>query len=249
MKAVSVPALLLTSRFHAENGAIIQLLTADGLRAGYVQGAHSRYHRPLLLAGNYLQASWREKIGRSLPSIRLELLHSRARAIGHPLPALLLSWICPFIAAILPESQPEPYLFQSLKRLLDIVEETAEPILWMAELVRFELLLLSELGYGLNLSRCVITGKEEYLDWVSPKHHAAVSRQAARGYETKLLALPEFLQKPFAHINKKMPDKMALQQGWRLSGYFLKRHFDTVYYQRFFIIRYLLIKNFMKIEK
>ncbi|MFT8737052.1 MAG: DNA repair protein RecO [Zymomonas mobilis] len=245
MKAVSVPALFLTSRSHAENGAIIRVLTAGGLRAGYVQGAHSRYRRPLLLAGNYLQASWREKLGRSLPSITLELLHSRARVIGHPLPALFLSWICPFTAAILPEAQPEPYLFQSLKRLLDIVEETAEPLLWMAELVRFELLLLSELGYGLQLSSCVMTGQDDHLEWVSPKHHAAVSQQAAKGYETKLLALPPFLKIPRSVFFCDLPDKNALQQGLKLSGFFLRYHFDAPYYRRFFEVRQRLIRNFM----
>lgn len=245
MKSVSVSALLLTSRFHSENGAIIRLLSEKGLRTGYMQAAHSRYRRPLLFPGNYVQASWRDKSGHALPSINIELRHSRGLVMEHPLAALFLSWICPFTAAVLPEGQPEPYLFQGLKRLLDIIEKTNEPFLWMTELVRFELLLLSELGYGLHLSRCIITGKKEYLDWVSPKHHAAVSRQAAEGHETKLLVLPQFVKRAFLESYPELPDKKALLQGLKLSGFFLKFHFETTYYHRFFKVRQRLIKNFM----
>ncbi|MFT8450733.1 MAG: DNA repair protein RecO [Zymomonas mobilis] len=245
MKKISVPALLLTSRFHSENGAIIRLLTEQGLLTGYIQGAHSRYRRPLLFVGNYVQASWRDKVGRSLPSINIELRHSRGLIMEHPLAALFLSWICPFTASVLPEGQPEPYLFQNLKRLLAIIEKTDEPVLWMTELVRFELLLLSELGYGLHLSRCIITGQEACLDWVSPKHHAAVSRQAAQGHEKKLLVLPDFLKAPFSVSCLDLPDQEALQQGLKLSGFFLRFHFEAAYYHRFFGVRQRLIKNFM----
>ncbi|AEI37459.1 DNA repair protein RecO [Zymomonas mobilis] len=246
MSSVSTSSLLLTSRPHGESGAVIRFLTEKGLQAGYVQGAKSRHRRPLLLAGNQLQASWRNKAGYSLPSIQIELLHSRASMITDPLRALVLGWICPFTASILPEAQPEPRIFSALNHLLNITEKSIQPIVSLAELVRFELLLLSELGYGLSLSRCIFTGKSDNLTWVSPKHHAAVSQQVAQGHEAKLLPLPQFLQKKRGHTEDHIPDWLALQKGLRLSGFFLNRHFNSFYHRRLFSARDRLIRHITK---
>lgn len=207
---------------HGEHGTVARLLTpADGLRAGYVRGGRSRRLRPVLLAGNVVQAEYRARTEEQLPALTVELVHSRAPLHGEPLAAAAIDWATALAAAALPEAQPYPRLHAALDGVLSAVEAAPAARGWAAALVRYELLVLSELGFGLDLSACVVTGARDGLGFVSPKSGAAVSVAAGAAYIDRLLRLPPFL---LAGGEAGWDD---IIDGLRLTGHFLARDILT----------------------
>jgi len=211
-------AIILSVRHHGEHGAIVRALTADhGVQPGYVRGGRSRQLRPVLQAANGVRAEWRARTGEQLPALTVELAQTRAGSHGEPLAAAALEWATALTAAALPEAQPFPRLFTALAGLLAAIGVAPAARDWAAALVRFELLLLAQLGFGLDLKKCVVTGDAADLAFVSPRSGGAVSRGAAAGYEERLLPLPAFLRDGGA------ADWPAVFEGLRLTGYFLAR--------------------------
>jgi DNA repair protein RecO (recombination protein O) len=194
MAALSTPAIVCALRHHGEHGAIARLLTPDhGLIAGYVRGGRSRQMRPVLVPGNVVQAEFRARTQEQLAGLTVELAHSRAPLLAEPLPAAAIDWACALTAAALPEEIPYPHLHEALDGVLSAIEAAPAARGWAVALVRYELLLLAELGFGLDLTRCAATGMAQDLAFVSPRSAAAVSRAGAVGYEALLLPLPPFL--------------------------------------------------------
>ncbi|NJC33018.1 DNA repair protein RecO (recombination protein O) [Sphingomonas jejuensis] len=191
---VLTDAIVLGARGHGEHGAIVRAMTpADGMLAGYVRGGQSRRLRPILVPGNIVRAEYRARVDTQLPAMTAELVHSRAPLLSEPLPAAAIEWSTALAAAVLPEGQSDPAMFDALSGLLGAVEAAPSARGWAAALVRFELLLLTALGVGLDLTRCVVTERADDLAFVSPKSARAVSRSAAAGHEARLLPLPAFL--------------------------------------------------------
>lgn len=189
------PAIVLAVRSHGEHGAIVRALTpADGVQAGYVRGGRSRGLRPILQPANTILGEWRARTADQLPALTVELVHSLAALHAEPLPAAALEWATALTAAALPEAQPYPRLHAALGGLLDAVEAAPAARGWAGALARYELLLLAELGFGLDLDHCVVSGATDDIAFVSPKSGRAVSRTAAAGYEDRLLPLPAFLR-------------------------------------------------------
>jgi DNA repair protein RecO (recombination protein O) len=218
MPHLSTTAIVCALRHHGEYGAIARLLTpGDGLLPGYVRGGRSRAMRPVLLPGNVVVAEFRARTEDQLAGLTVELAHSRAPLHAEPLPAAAIDWSCALTAASLPEGTPYPALHQALSGLLDAVEAAPAARGWAAALVRYELLLLAELGFGLDLTRCAALGDTNDLAYVSPRSAAAVSRTAAVGYESRLLPLPPFL------LEGGMGDWDQIVDGLRLTGFFLER--------------------------
>lgn len=218
MPALITPALVCAARHHGEHGAIARLLTPHhGLLAGYVRGGRSRAMRPVLLPGNAVKAEFRARTEEQLAGLSLELEHSRAPLLSEPLPAAAIDWACALTAAALSEGTPHPALFQALDGVLGAVEAAPAARGWAAALVRYELLLLAELGFGLDLGRCAASGGDTDLAFVSPRSAAAVSRTGAEGYESRLLPLPAFL------LEGGTGDWRAVLDGLRLTGFFLER--------------------------
>src|SRR5206468_9210052 len=123
-----------------------------------------------------------------------ELVHSRGPLLSEPLPAAAIEWATALTAAALPEAQPYPRLYEALEGLLDAIEAAPSASGWGAALVRYELLLLAELGFGLDLERCAVTGSTDNLVAVSPRSGRAVSAAEAEPYAGKLLPLPAFVR-------------------------------------------------------
>jgi DNA repair protein RecO (recombination protein O) len=218
MPALTTSAIVCAVRHHGEHGAIARLLTPEhGLVAGYVRGGRSRAMRPVLLPGNGVKADFRARTEEQLASLTVELAHSRAPLLAEPLPAAAIDWSCALTAAALPEEQPYPVLYQALDGVLGAVEAAPAARGWAVALVRYELLLLAELGFGLDLTRCAATGSSSDLAFVSPRSAAAVSRAGAEGYESRLLPLPPFL------LDGGAGDWAAILDGLRLTGFFLER--------------------------
>lgn len=213
-------ALVCAIRPHGEHGVIARLMTPEnGLMAGYVRGGRSRRIRPVLLAGNIVEAEFRARTEEQLAGLTVELVTSRSGLYAEPLAASAIEWSCALTAAILPESQSYPQLYAALDGLLGAIEAAPSARRWASALVRYELLLLSELGFGLDLSQCTVTGSSDDLDWVSPKSGGAVSAMAGEAYRAKLLALPAFIMN-----GGEVPNWEAIFDGFRLTGHFLARH-------------------------
>jgi DNA repair protein RecO (recombination protein O) len=145
-------ALILAIRHHGEHGAVVRVLTADhGLQAGYVRGGRSRHIRPILQPANLVLGEWRARTEDQLAQLSVELIHSRAPLYAEPLPAAALEWVTALTATALPEAQPYPRLHAALDGVIGAIEAAPAARGWAVGLARYELLLLAELGYGLEI--------------------------------------------------------------------------------------------------
>jgi DNA repair protein RecO (recombination protein O) len=216
------PAIVCALRTHGEHSAIVRLMTPEqGLIAAYVRGARGRRMRPVLIAGNVVQAQLSARTETQLPQATIELLHSRGPLLSEPLPAAAIDWATVLTATVLPEGQPYRRLYQALEGLLDAVEAAPSAAGWGAALVRYELLLLAELGFGLDLERCAVTGSHDDLVAVSPKSGRAVCATEAEPYAGKLLPMPTFVREGGPAT---WPE---IAQGLDLTGHFLLRDLLT----------------------
>lgn len=215
---VEALAIVCAVRAHGEHGAIVRALTpGDGMLAGYVRGGRSRRLKPALIPGNLIRADYRARTEEQLPALTVELSESRAGMMSEALAAAAIDWATALTAAALPEAQPYPRLYAALDGVLAAVSAAPAARGWAAALVRYELLLLTELGFGLDLSACVAGGAKDDLAYVSPRSGGAVSRSEGEPYRDKLLPLPAFLAEGGAGD---WPDILA---GFRLTGHFLQR--------------------------
>ena len=211
-------AIVLAVRGHGEHGAVVRGFTrGDGVQPGYVRGGHSRRLRPVLQPANIVLGEWRARTGEQLAALTVELIASRAALHAEPLAAAALDWATALTAAALPEAQPYPRLHDGLDGLLAAIEAAPTARGWAGSLVRYELLLLAELGFGLDLDRCVASGAVDDLAYVSPRSGGAVARAAATGYEARLLRLPAFVREGGA------ADWPEILDGLALTGHFLNR--------------------------
>ena len=211
-------AIVCALRGHGEHGAIVRLMTPEqGLLAAYVRGARGRRMRPVLIAGNIVEAQLSARTETQLPQATIELVHSRGPLLSEPLPAAAIEWATVLTATALPEGQPYPPLYQALEGLLDAIEAAPSASGWGAALVRYELLLLAELGFGLDLDRCAVTGGSDDLVAVSPKSGRAVSAAEAEPYAGKLLPLPPFVREGGRG------SWSEIAEGLDLTGHFLMR--------------------------
>lgn len=203
---------------HGESGAVARLLFAEaGLTAAYVHGARSRRLRPLLEPGNRLAVALTGRAGQ-MPRAAVEPVALRAPLLQGATALITVDWLCTLTAAVLPEGAPHPALFTALDAIAAGAAAGLEDIALGAAAVRYELLLLGELGFGLDLSSCAATGQRDDLAWVSPRSAQAVSRAAGLPYAARLLPLPGFL------LGAAPADGAAIAAGLALTGHFLDRH-------------------------
>ena len=215
---IETPAIVCALRNHAEHGAVVRLMTPkDGLQAAYVRGARGRRMRPVLVPGNLVQARLRSRTEDQLAHAEMELAHSRAPLLSEPLPAAAIEWVTALTATALPEAQPYERLYDALDALLALIEAAPSALGWAGQLVRYELLLLAELGFGLDLERCAVSGSNDNLVAVSPRSGRAVSAAEAEPYVGRLLPFPTFLR---GGGDPSWPD---VADGLQLTGHFLQR--------------------------
>ena len=173
--------------------------------------------RPVLMPGNQVQARLRSRTEEQLAHAEIELIHSRAPLLSEPLPAAAIDWVTALTAVALPEAQPYPRLYDALDALLALIEAAPSALGWASLLVRYELLLLAELGFGLDLESCAVSGSNNDLVAVSPRSGRAVSLAEAEPYAGKLLVLPQFVREVVA------ASWTEIRDGLELSGHFLMR--------------------------
>ena len=215
---IVTPAIVVALRAHGEHGAVVRLMTPEhGLQAAYVRGAKGRRLRPILLPGNEVEATLSARTETQLPQGTVELVHSRGPLLNEPLPAAAIDWACALTATALPEAQPYPRLYEALDGLLAAVEAAPAASGWGSAMVRYELLLLAEQGFGLDLDQCAVSGDDADLIAVSPRSGRAVSAAEAEPYLGKLLPLPRFIREGGTG------NWDEILEGLALSGHFLMR--------------------------
>lgn len=210
--------IIIGVRRHGETSVVAELMTRQrGRHMGMVRGGRSRSMQPLLQAGNRVDAVWRARLDEHLGDFRLEPLHLRAARLMENATSVYGVQAMGALLRLLPERDPHPHLFEALDVILDHMDDPAGA----GELfVRFELAVLNDLGFGLDLTACAATGTSEDLVYVSPKSGRAVCRTAGAPYAERLLTLPAFLVAP----SSQRLDRHALASAFRLSGFFLHRH-------------------------
>ena len=213
-------AIVLAVRPHGEGAAIVHLLTrAQGRHAGLVHGGAGRSKRATVEVGNRVHAAWRARLSEHLGTLTLEATHFHAAALlDDPARLAALASACAVADAALPEREPHPALFTGTCALFDLLESAPDEV-WPAAYIRWELGLLGELGFGLDLSRCAATGLSDDLRYVSPRTGRAVSGTAGEAYRDRLLALPVFLGGVPASEPPDDPSDIA--RGLALTGHFL----------------------------
>ncbi len=208
--------MLLSMRKHGEGSAIIEVFTQNhGRHAGVVRGGGSRKSAALLQPGAQLAVKWRARLEEHLGSFTVEPIYSRvANIMSGRTEISAFAAIAALVSTCLPERENQNRFYEQTMELVQRI--SADPV-WLASYVRWELSLLSEIGFGLDLSCCAANGSEKDLRYVSPKSAQAVSLSGATGWEDKLLKLPDFLK----GINASTPSFPDIMDGLKLTEYFL----------------------------
>lgn len=210
-------AIILSVKPHGETAAVVELFTrSHGRHSGLVHGGRSRKARPTLQMGNHVDAAWKARLAEHLGHMSVELRRGYAAFAMDDGSALAgLTSMCA-LARLLPERDPHPGLYEISLFVLGFLDD---PTVWPALMVRWELALLQELGFGLDLQSCAATGANDQLIYVSPKSGRAVSASAGEPYKDRMLRLPQFLTS--ARDRSATADDVAA--GFQLTGYFLEQ--------------------------
>ncbi len=214
--------IVLSARKYGESSVILQAFTKDhGRCAGLVRGGSGKKLRGILQPGNLVGLKWQSRIADQLGSFAIEAGQSSgALLFDRPLSLAACSSIVSLLEKTLPEKEIHTPLYDATEILLGVLDEDID--LWGPLLVKWELGLLSEMGYGLDLSECAATGAKDNLVYVSPKSGRAVSGDAGAAYHNRLLTLPNFISAKKAGEDE--INLMEVEQGLRLSGYFIKKN-------------------------
>lgn len=208
--------ILLTVRRHGESAAIIELFTAEhGRHAGVVPGGASRRMAPLLQPGAQLDATWRARLSDHIGSYKVELIEARAASVmDDPFALAGLGSVCALLSFCLPEREAHAALYARSRALLDGLGAER----WAEAYLGWEVALLDEMGFGLSLEECAVTGATQDLAYVSPRTGRAVSRAGAGEWTDRLLPCPPCL--------RGLPSRghADILEGLRTTGHFLSRH-------------------------
>ena len=209
--------IVLGTRKHGETSVILEVMThAHGRHLGMVRGGRSRKQQPTLQPGNLVEVLWRARLDEHMGTFQAEALELNAARLFDSASAIFAIQTLAAHLRLLPERDPHTSLYEALKVMiahLDQPQAAGELV------VRFEILLLEELGFGLDLARCAATGTRDDLAYVSPKSGRAVSREAGAPWHDRMLPLPAFLGAG-AGVRA---DIGALNEAFRLTGFFLTR--------------------------
>lgn len=207
--------ILLGVRRHGESAAILSLLTAEhGLHAGVLPGGASRARAPELQPGGELSVEWRARLEEHLGTFRAEPLRLRPGLMASRTALLGLNAVCALVLRALPERVPQPEIWAATRALLDRMEGGGG---WAGDYLSWELGLLEQMGYGLDLRSCALSGATKGLAFVSPRSGRAVAMDAAGEWAPRLLRLPAFL------LGAGAPSGTDSADAARLTGHFLAR--------------------------
>jgi len=217
--------LVIGVRKHGETSTIVEAMTPlHGRHLGLVRGGRSLRMRPVLQPGNSVSLVWRARLEEQLGTYAIEPVTLRAAILMESALGIYGVQLLASHLRLLAEREPHPSLYRAALVLCDNFKD---PDIAGSLMVRFELVLLEEIGFGLDLTQCAGGGGTHDLAYVSPKTGKAVGKQAGKAYEDKLLALPQFLNQ-HSKAWGTIPSADDIKAGFALSGYFLDRHVYTV---------------------
>lgn len=213
--------IILGVRAHGETAAVAEILTREhGRTLGLVHGGRSRRLRPVLQPGCHVEVTWKARLADQLGFFTVEPRQSYAATLlDNPLALSGLTSLAA-LAHLVPERDPHPNLYEVTMFVLGFLDDDTT---WPALMVRWEIALLDELGFGLDLSRCAVTGSIDHLLFVSPKSGRAVSETAGRPYRDKLLALPPFLRPRGSLSASTVATASDVADGMKLTAFFLRQ--------------------------
>lgn len=208
--------VVLAARPHGETAAIVEAMTAThGRHLGVVAGGASRRMSPVLQPGAQVQLVWRARLGEHLGSFRVEPLRDRAASLFDDRTALAaLSSVTALLSRFLPERDPHPALYEASLGLMDSLGAAED---WPARYLRWEMQMLEDMGFALELTRCAVTGARDDLVFISPRTGRAVSRKGAGDWAGRLLPLPDCL------LGQGPATSGELAEGLAVTGHFLSR--------------------------
>ena len=212
--------IILNFSKHNEKSYILEIFTEEhGKHKGLIRGLHSKNKRSIIEPGNEVFASWSGRLETHLGNYNIEpikLWSSHILQFKEKLSAI--SSICSLISLTMAESQPNPVIFFSSRKLIETISKTEKE--WIKEYVFWEMQLLSEIGYGLDLERCAVTSKSSNLNYVSPSSGRAVTDEGAGDYKSRLLILPKFMTESNADYESK-----DIYDALNLTEFFFKKRF------------------------
>ena len=206
---------LLSVRPHGESAAIIEVFTAQhGRHAGVVRGGTSRRIAPILQPGAQIDVTWRARLDDHIGAFTVEPLRARTALLSDRLALAGMNAVCALLRVALPEREPHAMLWRATMPLMDALDRGVD---WPPDYLRWELLLLEEMGFGLDLSTCAVTGSRDDLAYVSPRTGRAVSRTGAGDWADRLLPLPQVL------MGQGSGTRAEISEGLAVTGHFLLR--------------------------
>jgi DNA repair protein RecO (recombination protein O) len=210
--------IILGIKRHGESSVIAEVMThVRGRHLGLIRNGRSRTMLPVLQPGNLVELTWRARLDEHLGNFSAEPVNFRAASLMEHAASLHGVQALAALLRLLPERDPHPHLFDMLNIVLDHLGDASGA----GELfIRFELAVLNDLGFGLDLAECAATGTRENLEFVSPKSGRAVCREAGLPYQDKLFRLPDFLKEG----STKAATRASLDEAFRMTRYFLDRH-------------------------
>jgi DNA repair protein RecO (recombination protein O) len=220
-------AIVLGTRRHGETSLVLEVMTRErGRSLGLVKGGRSPRYAAKLQPGNGLDVTWRARLDEHLGNFAVEPMTLRASSLMETALGLNAVQTLASHLRLLPERDPHPELYDAMVQVLDHIHapdesDALEPVVVGGLIVRFELLILDALGFGLDLDECALTGATEDLAYVSPRTGRAASRAAGLPWQDKLIALPAFLNEG---TSDHAPDASDVHAGFRLTGHFFQLH-------------------------
>ncbi|WP_342077903.1 DNA repair protein RecO [Yoonia sp. SS1-5] len=206
---------ILTTRPFGETSVIVEVFTRSrGRHAGVVKGGTSRKLAPVLQPGAQVSVTWKARLDSHLGAFSIEPIRSRASAaMSDRLSLAGLNAVCAILAQVLPEREEQAQLYQQTVAILDLLGQTD---IWPLAYLRWEQLLLEEMGFGMDLTACAVHGVNEDLIYVSPKSGRAVSREGAGEWADRMLPLPPVL------AGKGDADNAEIIAALRTTGHFIE---------------------------
>ena len=210
---------VISAHIHGEYNAVIGLFTAEhGRHKGLVHGGASKSKKSLVELGNYVAAEWQARLDEQLGTFQLELNRSYSSALlDDPAKLAALSSVCALLEQSLPEREPQPAIFSATSALFEVFYLAHDMAQWLPVYLKWEMGMLDALGFGLDLSKCAVSGETAALDYVSPRTGHGVQAVHAGPYKERLLPLP-------ACLGGAKPLCDELSAGLHLTGHFLQKH-------------------------
>ena len=210
---------VISARIHGESNAVIGLFTkSHGRHMGLVHGGTSRTKKPLLELGNFVSADWQARLDEQLGTYQIELMKAYSAAmLDNPLKLSALASVCALLEQALPEREPQEAIYHATSALFEVFYLSDDCEQWLPIYLKWELGMLDALGFGLDLSRCAVSGATGQLDYVSPRTGHGVQAAYAGPYKERLLALP-------ACLGGRQVLENELDAGLQLTGHFLQKH-------------------------